>query len=407
MRLFAFDDDECEALAERFGTPCFVYRGETAERELVRLRAALPERVRLAYAVKANPHKDLLRRFAQLGASFDCASWGELLRVRKLHLPGRRIFLAGPGKSEAELRLAVELGARVQAEGWEDLERLNRIADRPVEVNLRVHPRLGGQEEISLIGGDAPSAFGVDEDDLPELIARARPLRRVLLRGLHVFTATNQLDADQLLAVYGRVFQLARRLRSEFTLHLNQVDLGGGLGVPYAQGERPLDLDRLGGGLEELLERHSDFTGEVVIEPGRFLAASSGIYLARIVRVKRSRGVRFAILEGGINHLMRPLLTGQPFPVRAVGKRGAEEPATLAGPLCTALDRLGECLLPELQAGDILAFGMAGAYGRTEAMSDFLSHPAAREVWIGESVERALEESGPAPVRWAARGQEA
>ncbi len=403
MRLFAFDDDECEALAERFGTPCFVYRGETAERELVRLRASLPERVRVAYAVKANPHKDLLRRFALAGASFDCASWGELLRVRKLHLPGRRIFLAGPGKSEAELRLAVELGARVQAEGWEDLERLHHLAERPIEVNLRVHPRAGVHESISLIGGDAPSAFGVDEDDLPELVERARSLRRVLLRGLHVFTATNQRDAEELLAGYGRVFELALRLKHEFGLHISQIDLGGGLGVPYAQDERQLDLERLGAGLEELLERHSEFAGEIVVEPGRFLAASSGVYLARVVRVKRSRGVRFAILEGGINHLMRPLLTGQPFPVRAVGKRGGEEPATLAGPLCTALDRLGESHLPELERGDLLAFGMAGAYGRTEAMSDFLSHPAAREVWIGESVERALEESGPAPMRLAAR----
>lgn len=390
MRLFAFDDEECEALAERFGTPCFVYHGETVERDFVQLCAALPERVRVAYAVKANPHEDLLRRLALLGASFDCASWGELLRVRKLNLLGRRIFLAGPGKSEAALRLAIELGARVQAEGWEDLERLNRIAERPIEVNLRVHPRTGGHEAVALIGGDAPSAFGVDEDDVAELLGRARALRLLSIRGLHVFTATNQRDVAALLAVYGQVFELAQRLRSESGLQLSQIDLGGGLGVPYASDETPLDLERLGAGLEELLARHPGFSGEVVLEPGRFLAASCGVYLVRVVRVKSSRGVRFVILEGGINHLMRPLLTGQPFPVQAVGGGGEERRATLAGPLCTALDRLGEVRLPELAPGDLLAFGMAGAYGRTEAMTHFLSHPAAREVWIGDTVERAL-----------------
>jgi len=119
-----------------------------------------------------------------------------------------------------------------------------------------------------------------------------------------------------------------------------------------------------------------------VMEPGRFLAASCGVYLARVIRVKESRGTRFAILEGGVNHLLRPLLTGQPFPVKAVGKSGPVRSTTLAGPLCTSLDRLGEVLLPELAPGDLLAFGMTGAYGFTEAMAPFLSHEVPREIWV-------------------------
>jgi diaminopimelate decarboxylase len=101
-----------------------------------------------------------------------------------------------------------------------------------------------------------------------------------------------------------------------------------------------------------------------------------------VVRVKESRGVRFAILEGGVNHLLRPLLTGQPFPVRAVGAEGPLRPATLAGPLCTSLDRLGDVQLPDLRPGSLLAFGMAGAYGFTEAMAPFLSHPVPAEIWV-------------------------
>jgi len=153
--------------------------------------------------------------------------------------------------------------------------------------------------------------------------------------------------------------------------------------VPYASGQAPLDLHALGAGLAGLLLTHDWFHGELVLEPGRFLAAPCGIYLARVVRIKESRGTRFAILEGGINHLLRPLLTGEPFPVKAVHRGGPTACFTLAGPLCTSLDRLGEVDLPAgLAPGDLLAFGMVGAYGLSEGMTFFLSHPQPPEVWI-------------------------
>ena len=381
MNLFAFDDAECRDLAAAHGTPCFAYRRPVAEASFKALRAALPPRARLAYAVKANPHPDLLACFAALGASFDCASLGELQRVSALRLPPGRCFFAGPGKREEELRLALDLGVRVQAEGIEDLVRLDALATGEVAVNLRVHP-LGVEEGSRILGGSGPSAFGVDEEAVPELLARASVLKRVRIRGLHAFAASNQRDAGALLTIHGRILDLAHRLHREHGLGFAQIDLGGGLGVPYAVDEAPLDLAAFGAGLADLLARNDWFTGELILEPGRFLAAPCGVYLSRVVRVKESRGARFAILEGGLNHLLRPALTGQPFPVRAVGKAGAPHRTTLAGPLCTSLDRLGEVDLPELAPGDLLAFGMTGAYGFTEAMPAFLSHPAAKEVWV-------------------------
>lgn len=378
MKLFALDDAACLRLAEG-GTPLFAYSLGAAEAQYRRLRAALPSRAILAYAVKANPHPELLARFAALGAAFDCASAGELERVR--NLGQGRLFYAGPGKRDAELRLALDLGARVQAEGWEDLERLERFASGPVAVNLRVHPAAGVQEASPIIGGTGPSAFGVDEEDLPALLERAMDLRRVTIRGLHVFAASNERDASRLLATHARVMAMGRALQEALGAPLEQIDLGGGLGIPYAPGEAELDVEALGRGLETLLAAHPWFTGRLVLEPGRFLAGPCGVYLARVTRVKESRGVRFAILEGGVNHLLRPLLTGQPFPARAVGKDGPLRPATLAGPLCTSLDRLGEVMLPGLAPGDLIALGMTGAYGFTEAMAPFLSHPVPREVW--------------------------
>lgn len=381
MSLFAFSDAECSNLATAHGTPCFAYRRSVAEASFSALRAVLPPRVRLAFAVKANPHADLLACFAALDASFDCASLGELKRIAALNLGPGRVFFAGPGKRDEELNLALTLGVRVQAEGFEDLARLDALASNDLAVNLRVHP-LGIEEGSRILGGSGPSAFGVDEEAVPDLLARARSLKHVKIRGLHAFAASNQRDAGTLLAIHTRILDLAKRFHLDYGLALEQIDLGGGLGVPYAEDETPLDLTTFGTGLAALLNRHPWFTGEVILEPGRFLAAPCGVYLARVVRVKESRGERFAILEGGVNHLLRPALTGQPFPVRTVGKAGPLHRTTLAGPLCTSLDRLGEVDLPDLAPGDLLAFGHTGAYGFTEAMTAFLSHPVPPEIWV-------------------------
>jgi diaminopimelate decarboxylase len=391
MSLFAFSPEACSDLARIHGTPVFAYSLGAARAQWLRLRKAMPERARLAFAVKANPHPTLLEAFAELGSCFDCASGGELTRVHALGIGPGRTFYTGPGKRTEELALALALGVRVQADGWEDLERLEALASEikgaegarpPVSVNLRVHPMAGIKEANRIIGGTGPSAFGVDEEQLPAFLERAAGLRKVTIRGLHVFAASNEREAGNLLATHGYVLELARRLHETHGLTLEQIDLGGGLGVPYAEDEAPLDVEALGRGLAGLLAAHPWFTGTLVLEPGRFLAAPCGVYLSRVVRVKESRGVRFAILEAGVNHLLRPLLTGQPFPVRAIGAGGPSRSATLAGPLCTSLDRLGDVQLPELAPGALLAFGSVGAYGFTEAMTPFLSHPAPAEIWM-------------------------
>jgi diaminopimelate decarboxylase len=380
--LWAFGDEECRELAGSRETPLFAYRGAVAKASYTALRTALPDRVRMAYAVKANSHPELLRCFAGLGASFDCASIGELRRIQELQLQPGRVFFAGPGKRSAELALALQMGVRVQAEGWEDLARLDALASAEIAVNLRIHPLAGALETNRIIGGVGPSAFGIDEEQLPEILERAKGLRHVKIQGLHVFAASNQRNAQTLLDTHDMVLELGRRLQETHGVELQQIDLGGGLGVPYATNETPLDLSKFGAGLGERLQRHEWFRGELILEPGRFLAAPCGVYLARVIRVKESRGTRFAILEGGINHLLRPLLTGQPFPVKAIGKNGPIRPTTLAGPLCTSLDRLGEAQLPELEPGDLLAFGTTGAYGLSEGMTHFLSHPVPPEIWV-------------------------
>lgn len=393
-RLWALDDSACLTLAAQ-GTPAFGYRLSVARERFAALRRAMPERVRLAYAVKANPGRPLLQELARLGAWFDCASAGEVGAVSAAiravgngALPPSGIVFAGPGKSDADLRAAHAAGARVQVDGPEDVERLAAMhhGPGPLPISVRVHPATGFTEANPIIGGAGPSAFGVDEEDLTGFVAACAAHPQVRLTGLQVFAASNELDADALLANHAAALQIGRRLQEDLGVHLDLIDLGGGLGIPYSPEEPELDTGRLGTGLDRLLQHNSWFSGRLLLEPGRWIAGPTGIYLTRVVRVKPSRGQTFAVLEGGINHLLRPLLTGQPFPVRVVRPDAPEHDErttyTLTGPLCTSLDRLGTLQLPELTPGDLLSFGQAGAYAATQAMTHFLSHPVPTQHWM-------------------------
>lgn len=323
---------------------------------------------------------------------------GELELVRDASVPGSRVLFAGPGKSLEELRLAMTMGARIEVDGIEDIERIDAVLGEqrgpdqarvePLAVSLRVHPASGVSEGSRIIGGTGPSAFGVDEEDLSAFLAQAASFERVRVRGIQVFAASNERDCERLLANHRAAFALGERLQRETEAALELIDLGGGLGIPYAEGMGDLDIRAFGSGIARLLDENPWFAGNVVVEPGRRLAGPCGVYLARVVRTKLSRGTHFAILEGGINHLLRPLLTGQGFPAAAPAAAGARDEGgeriayTLAGPLCTSLDRLGEVLLPPLKPGDLVMLGQAGAYGATEAMTGFLSRAKADEYWL-------------------------
>lgn len=399
--LFAFDGPALEELATGHPGPFFAYDLDAARERFRRLRAALPGRVRLAYAVKSNPGLPLLEAFSAEGAWFDCASAGEVSAVLAAGGTGEGMVFAGPAKSERDLQAALFAGARVQVDGIEDVARLHTLhtGDRPLRVSVRVNPVEGVSEAATIIGGGGPSAFGVDEEVIEEFVSEAARYDRVQITGLQVFAASNELDAGRLLANHRTTMRIAEQLQGLLGRDLELIDIGGGLGVRYALSEPSLDVRTLGAGLGRVLEENPWFTGELLLEPGRWLSAPTGVYCARVVRTKVSRGERFVMLEGGINHLLRPLLTGQSFPTLAlrpgVGVLGGATaggnassdaglvPTTLAGPLCTSLDRLGTGDLPaDLQPGDVVVFGQAGAYAYTQAMTHFLSHAAPEQVWV-------------------------
>jgi diaminopimelate decarboxylase len=389
------------ALAEEFGTPFYVYDLDLVGRRVDALRAVLPRGFRVAYAVKANPSLAVVAYLRSRGIGADVASGGELETVLRAGFEPAAIAMTGPGKREAELAAAVAAGIGfITVESPGELRRLEAIAAaagkrQPILLRLAVSEdaRL---EAVRLIGG-VEGKFGMPLPTLIETARAAAASNNVELLGLHAFGASNLRDAEQLVGHVAALVETARRVAAETGMKLRLVDAGGGLGIPYADGETPLDLGRLGRRLGELRAR---WDGDrilddlqVVLEPGRFLVGPAGAYVARVVDVKGPDSSPVAILEGGINHVLRPALVRSEHRLAVLAQDGlrAMVQTTVAGPLCTGIDVFTTgAMLPRPRVGDLMAVLDTGAYGFTEAMPLFLSHPTAAEVAVKSGRARLI-----------------
>jgi diaminopimelate decarboxylase len=385
-----------EELAGVFGTPFYVYDLDVVTRQVAALRAVLPEAFDLAYAVKANPALGVVGHLAQLGLGADVASAGELALALRAGIAADRIVFTGPGKRDVELRSAVDAGVRaVTVESPGELARLERIAAdsgaiAPVLLRAAVSPEAS-LERVRLVGDDGAGKFGMSEADLAAAARFAADSRHLDLLGLHAFGASNVLDAGALVDHVSATVAAAAHLAATVGVALRLVDAGGGLGVPYEPHEESLDLTGFGLGLRTLAgewaaDPHTA-AARILLEPGRFLVAAAGAYVSRVVDRKTLDRGEVAILDGGIHHVLRPALVGQEHRVRRLGEpRGGPTrfvPVTIAGPLCSGLDILArETMLQAPEVGDLVAVLDVGAYGFTESMPFFLSHPIPAEVAI-------------------------
>ena len=380
--------------AAEHGTPLFVYDLDEVADRVAELQSAVPARVELAYAVKANPSLAVLRRMAATGIGADVASAGELAAVQRAGFAPERIVFTGPGKRDPELAEAA--GGELRAITVESLGELDRLrsADRQHGARPRVLLRAAGSERPANVVGAGDGRFGMRRPDLIEAATVAATAPELELVGVHRFDASNLLDADELLAAACDTVDLAARLAARAGVRIGLIDLGGGLGIPYRDGEQPLDLARLGEGLAALvtqLDRDERLAGaSLLLEPGRYLVGPAGAYLVRVLDVKETDAGHVATVDGGVHHLLRPALIGQAHRVRLVPPRVRPEyTVTIGGPLCTGLDVLARRIqLPALTPGDLLAVQDAGAYGFTESMPLFLSHPTPAEVVLENGVAR-------------------
>jgi len=384
-------------IAGRYGTPVYVYDRAVIERKLSALRQALPARFSISYSVKANPNPTILKLFVEHGCGFEIASAGELHLVLSAGCSPENIVFAGPGKTEAELELAIAQGiGEIHAESALEIDRLSAISNKlgvRARVAVRVNPNGDGLGGAMRMGGKS-APFGVDEETLPELLRRVANDPSLDFRGIHLFVGTQILDYRLLLAQYEKAVAIARCVANQMSAPLRTLDFGGGLGIPYFAGESELDLTGLRDGLCHLMstiENEDCFaTTRFMVEPGRFLVGEAGIYVARITDIKISRGRKYLILDGGMNHHLAASgnlgqVIKRNFPMAVLSKLdvAAAEMVDVVGPLCTPLDTLGRSVeLPCAEVGDLVGIFQSGAYARTASPLAFLSHPSPPEVLV-------------------------
>jgi diaminopimelate decarboxylase len=396
-------------LAEEFGTPLFAYDESVMQRKWDVLRSTFSPRFEIYYSVKANPNLNILAFFLAQGAGLEIASAGELYQAREAGCAPERLLFAGPGKTPAELRLALTQGVgEIHAESMLELRRIAYIATSlhlRAPVAMRVNPEADAQGGAMRMGGK-PAPFGIDEESLDTALDFALSQPSIEFRGIHLFAGTQILDSEVLLAQYRKGVQIAKRVAGRLRKPLHSLDFGGGLGVPYFPHEQPLDMTLLRAGLAEVereIAADPDFAGtRLVIEPGRFLIAEAGVYLTRVLDVKTSRGKKFVILDGGMNHhLAASGNLGQTikrnFPIAVATKWGDpdEESVEVVGPLCTPLDTLGRAVaVPRVEVGDLIAVFQSGAYARAASPLGFLSHPSPPEVMANRGKARLIRKRG-------------
>lgn len=391
------------SLAERFGTPLFVYDRGVLEARLEALRAALPPEFSVYYSVKANPNLAVISHFVDRGCGLEIASAGEFVQARAAGGDPSRMLFAGPGKTDAELESTLVEGiGEIHVESMNEARRIAAICarrDLTARVAVRVNPTGDAQGGAMRMGGKA-APFGIDEEKVGPVVDYLASQPCFHFTGIHMFAGTQVLDAAVLITQYRRGLEIARNVAARIGRPLHTVDFGGGLGIPYFNGEHALNLDALKAGMAELMEEvrpDPAFAGtRFVVEPGRFLTGECGIYLTRIVDVKESRGKKFLILDGGMNHhLAASGNLGQTikrnYPIALLEKLDSEDTETVdvVGPLCTPLDTVGRSVvLPKAEVGDLVGILQSGAYARTASPLGFLSHPAPAEVLVdrGEAI---------------------
>ncbi len=385
------------AIAAQFGTPFYLYDAPAMVANARELRAALPGSVDLLYCVKANANRAVIELLGRETQGLDVSSGGELAFVTSLGFPGENISFAGPGKRPEELRLAVRAGCSISVESPLELARIVDVAreeGRRARIAVRVNPSQTSKAFAMRMGGHA-SAFGVPEEDMLAVVRRALDAPEVEVAGLHVFAGTQCLEPAALAENARQTLELAAHMMAETGAALTHVNLGGGLGVPYFAGQPDLTPSEAGKALTPVLEavrlQDARFSSmRFVLELGRFLTGRFGIYVARVLDVKETRGKRIVVLDGGMNHVFPATgnfgqLVKKNYPIVNLTRDGDATPQEVVGPLCTPIDSLArELAIPTPEVGDLIGFLHVGAYSFAASPLLFLGHPTPPELlWDG------------------------
>ena len=373
-------------LVNQYGSPLYVYEAARIRGAFATLaRAFAVEDLRIHFATKANSNPWILRLLRRAGAWADVVSPGEILMARTAGFPPRRLLYNGNSASDAEMRTAVDQGVRINVESLSQLRRLGELAPGTA-ISIRFNIYVGGGHHSHVITGGPESKFGIDWEQAGEAqaVAAAGSLR---VAGVHCHIGSGVLEAERFVQAVTNLLTVARRFPG-----LEQVNFGGGIGIPYRREQQELAVDRLGALLTAEYERFCAEYGArpaLCLEPGRFLVARSGTLLCRVTAVNQARKYLFVGTDSGFNHLVRPAMYGSYHEIEPVQPRaGTARPTVLTGNICESGDvftRDEEGIeprdLPPLAEGDLVALRDAGAYGFSMA-SRYNSFPLPAEVLV-------------------------
>ncbi|MGV9943179.1 type III PLP-dependent enzyme [Streptomyces sp. NPDC003401] len=388
------DEVDWNGIADTYGTPTYVYDGDWLADNLHALRSTLHPSLEIFYSLKSNPNRGVYDVLHAAGARAEVSSLAELQLVLDAGTDPENIVFLGPGKSAQEIEACVDAGIyAVVCESFDELERIDeaaRVRDVRQRVLLRVNPALSIAGSRLTMGGK-PRQFGIDEAQVLAAGTALTDFGHAEVAGIQVYLGTRILDTEVVVKNTAYILDLADRIAQTTGIPLTAVDIGGGLGAAYFEGERELDAIELAKDLNPLLDRFvSAHPGtRLIMESGRYLTALGGTYLMRVRYTKQSMGESFAVVDGGTHHHMAAVGIGsfvkRNFPIALLSR--LPEPAgehgtwNIAGPLCTPNDTVAKSVaLPELRPGDLLGILRSGAYGPSASPVYFLSHGYPAEV---------------------------
>ncbi|HNH51874.1 MAG TPA: pyridoxal-dependent decarboxylase, exosortase A system-associated [Nitrosomonas sp.] len=381
-------------LTQRVGsTPYFAYDRKLITERILFLRQCLPNKIKLHYAMKANPMPAVVQHIAGLVDGIDVASLGEIKVALDTGMLPSKISFAGPGKNEHELSCAIAAGIVINIESELELERIVALAER-LGITPKVAVRINPDFELKSSGmkmGGGPKQFGIDAERAPIVLRRIVEFG-IVFEGLHIFSGSQNLKVEAIQDAHEKTLQLAVRLAKESSVSIPSLNMGGGFGIPYFPGESPLNLVAVGENLQHLLNKiESELSDtQFVIELGRYIVAEAGIYVCRVLDKKNSRGQLFLITDGGMHHHLaasgnfgQVIRKNYPVTVGTKAETAETEVVSVVGPLCTPLDLLADQMeLPKAEIGDLIVVFQSGAYGLTASPISFLSHPIPLEVLV-------------------------
>ena len=372
-----------KTLAEHYGTPLFVYSRATLERHWRSFDDALADCKHLVcYAVKANSNLAVLNVLARLGSGFDIVSAGELQRVIRAGGDASKVVFSGVGKLPHEMRLALESGIRCfNVESEQELDTLNGVArsmGRKAPVSFRVNPDVDAKTHPYISTGLKENKFGITIDAAEHIYLKASEMEHIEIHGIDCHIGSQLTELTPFIDALDRVLNLVDKL-SGHGIQLRHLDLGGGLGVTYNDETPPLPKQWA----QAIKQKLQGFDGEIIIEPGRAIAANAGVLVTRVNVIKKTEHKNFAVIDAAMNDLIRPTLYSawQKIVPVELGSEIESDTYDVVGPICETGDFLGKDRVLSIQQGDLLAIRSSGAYGFSMS-SNYNTRARAAEVMV-------------------------